>query len=34
MLSEYDKAFSLAASEDAEITSIRIYADYSKGYYS
>lgn len=28
MLSEYDKSFVLAASEDAEITPIRIYADY------
>lgn len=34
MQSEYDKAFALAASEDAEITPIRISADYSKGYYS
>jgi len=34
MLSEYDKAFSFAANEDTEITPLRIYADYSKGYYS
>lgn len=34
MLSEYDKSFTLAANEDAEITPIRINADYSKGYYS
>lgn len=30
---EYDKSFSLAANEDAEITPIRIYADYDKGSY-
>jgi hypothetical protein len=34
MQGEYDKSFALAASEDAEITPLRIYADYSKGYYS
>jgi hypothetical protein len=34
MQNEYDKCFALAASEDAEITPIRINADYSKGYYS
>jgi hypothetical protein len=33
MLSEYDKSFALAASEDAEITPLRIYADYNKGNY-
>jgi hypothetical protein len=34
MLSEYDKSFAIAAAEDTEVTPIRIYADYSKGYYS
>lgn len=34
MLSEYDKSFVLATNEDAEITPIRIYADYNKGYFS
>ncbi|MGL5716276.1 MAG: hypothetical protein ACRCX2_24875 [Paraclostridium sp.] len=34
MQSEYEKAFNLAAAEDAETTPLRISPDYSKGYYS
>jgi hypothetical protein len=34
MLSEYEKSFSIATAEDAEITPLRIYADYYKGNYS
>lgn len=34
MQGEYEKSFALAASEDAEIIPMRIYADYSKGSYS